>query len=87
MNSTAVLRVRYNGEILEIPALVGKNAYQYAVEGGFTGTQEEFSQLLASIADKVNAEAFEAHNTDEEAHQDIRDILASVSNVIEIQKL
>ena len=85
MSSTAVLRVRYNGEILEIPALVGKNAYQYAVEGGFTGTQEEFSQLLVSISDKVDAEAFQAHNTDEKAHQDIRDILTSVSSIIEIK--
>lgn len=28
----------------------GKSAYQYAVEGGYEGTEEEFSAALAKIA-------------------------------------
>ena len=30
----------------------GKSAYQQAVEGGYTGTQEEFNALLASVGNK-----------------------------------
>lgn len=30
-----------------LPGPVGKSAYQYAVEGGFMGTEAEFSSMLA----------------------------------------
>lgn len=30
----------------------GKNAYQYAVEGGYTGTEEEYKTLMANVASK-----------------------------------
>lgn len=43
----AILRVRQaDGTFAEIPALKGKTAYEYAQEGGFTGTEEEFMALL-----------------------------------------
>jgi hypothetical protein len=29
-------------------------AYAYAVAGGYTGTEEEFTQLMASLADEVS---------------------------------
>jgi hypothetical protein len=32
----------------------GKSAYQAAVDGGFTGSEQEFNQSLASIGD-INA--------------------------------
>lgn len=38
-----------DGNQIEIPALPGKSAYRYAVDGGYTGTEEEFSELLANI--------------------------------------
>lgn len=45
----AILRVRgEDGNVRDIPAIVGKSAYQYAVDGGFEGTEEEFTQMMAS---------------------------------------
>lgn len=58
----AILIVRDNkGNEYEIPAIKGpkgKSAYDYAKEGGYTGTEEEFAVLLSKIdefsSDKVN---------------------------------
>lgn len=41
-----------NGNIMHLPTLRGvdgKSAYQYAVEGGYSGTEEEFIKLLGSL--------------------------------------
>ena len=44
----SILKVRdADGTVHEIYALQGKSAYQYAQEGGYTGTEEEFSEKLA----------------------------------------
>ena len=46
----------------------GKTAYQYAKDGGYSGTEAEFAEKLASnVGDSVSA-----HNTDISAHADIR---------------
>lgn len=34
---------------VDIPAVTGKSAYQYAVDGGYAGTEEEFSQAIANF--------------------------------------
>ena len=48
----AILKVRdTEGTVHEIYALQGKSAYQYAVEGGYTGTEAAFAAKLA--AEKV----------------------------------
>ena len=45
----AILKVRdANGTVHEIHSLKGKSAYQYAVEGGYTGTEAEFAAKLAA---------------------------------------
>ena len=45
----AILTVRdENGREVPIPALQGKSAYQYAKDGGYTGTEKEFADKLAS---------------------------------------
>lgn len=45
----AILKVRdTEGTVHEIHALQGKSAYQYAVEGGYTGTEAEFAAKLAA---------------------------------------
>lgn len=54
----AILKIRDNdGKITEIPALKGpqgpqgapgKSAYEYAKDGGYTGTEEEFAEKLAN---------------------------------------
>ena len=45
----SILKVRdADGTVHEIHALQGKSAYQYAVEGGFTGTEAEFAAKLAA---------------------------------------
>ena len=44
----SILKVRdADGTVHEIYALQGKSAYQYAVEGGYTGTEAEFAAKLA----------------------------------------
>ena len=67
----AILKIKdENGNWLDIPAITGKNAYQYARDGGFEGTEEEFAQLLGGLDTQI-----EAHNQDELAHPDIRTTL------------
>lgn len=48
-----ILQIRdENGNFIPIPALQGKDgksAYEQAKEGGFTGTEEEFIQILGSL--------------------------------------
>lgn len=35
-----------------LPGLAGKSAYQYAVDGGFTGTEEQFASLQAGMSNQ-----------------------------------
>ena len=38
-----------NGKKVAGIGLPGKSAYQYAVDGGYTGTEEEFQETLAFL--------------------------------------
>lgn len=43
-----------NGNVIDVPAIrgaSGKSAYEYAKDGGYIGTEEEFLQALAGIDD------------------------------------
>ena len=64
-----------------------KSAYEYAKDGGYTGTEEEFAAELANYANlggKVNE-----HNEASDAHQDIRNLIENidVSNAINIHNI
>lgn len=49
IDMASILKVRdADGTVHEIHALQGKSAYAYAVEGGYTGTEEEFAAKLAA---------------------------------------
>ena len=48
MENTLQIRDK-DGKFVGIPAISGKSAYQYAVEGGFKGTEEEFAQAVAEL--------------------------------------
>lgn len=54
MNSILQVRDSATGEWINIPAIVGpqgdpgKSAYQYAQDGGYTGTEAEFAEKLAA---------------------------------------
>ena len=57
----AILRIKDESDnIYSIPSIKGdkgdngKSAYQYAQDGGFTGTEEEFANGLASIIFMIN---------------------------------
>ena len=41
-----------NGKKVAGIGLPGKSAYQYAVDGGYTGTEEEFQEVLANAGGK-----------------------------------
>lgn len=44
-----ILSVRDDeGNVIPIPAIKGKSAYQSAVDGGYNGTEEEFNFMLAN---------------------------------------
>lgn len=50
-----ILRIRdENGNFIPIPAIKGDSAYEQAKLGGYTGTEEEFIQILGSLA-SINA--------------------------------
>ena len=52
----AILKVRdADGTVHEIYALQGKSAYQYAVEGGYTGTETEFAAKMAAEIPTVDS--------------------------------
>lgn len=43
----ATFKVRdKDGKVIPIPALRGKTAYEYAKDGGYTGTEEEFKKKM-----------------------------------------
>lgn len=44
-----------NGKKVAGIGLPGKSAYQYAVDGGYTGTEEEFQEVLANANGKPTA--------------------------------
>ena len=79
-----------DGSIVSIPlgqGANGKSAYEYAKDGGYTGTEAEFAILLASIENNtggVDVEVVDtkiaAHNTDTSAHADIRIAIDSKAN-------
>lgn len=64
--------VEIDGETVRV-ALEGKSAYQYAQEGGYTGTEQEFAQLLNGLDSEI-----EIHNQDELAHADIREEISQL---------
>lgn len=51
----AILKIRDEaGNVFEVPAIKGKSAYQYAQDGGYTGTEAEFARLLGEMDDRVD---------------------------------
>ena len=50
----AILRVKQNGQWVEIPAIRGTTAYESAVAGGYTGTEEEFEELLSTLDTRLD---------------------------------
>ena len=51
-DEVSILKVKdQSGNIIDIPAIKGKSAYQSAVDGGYKGTEEEFNSSLANIKD------------------------------------
>lgn len=46
------MAIKANGKLVAGIGLPGKSAYQYAVDGGYTGTEEEFQEVLANAGGK-----------------------------------
>ena len=68
----AVLRVKdENGNIIDIPAIKGedgKSAYQSAVSGGFSGTEEEFNAVIANMVSSAERPTAQKVITSEDAN-------------------
>ena len=61
-----------SGSVITVPTLKGvdgKSAYEYAVEAGFEGSEQDFINLLVTSTDMINT-----HMEDAEAHSDIREL-------------
>ena len=61
----------------------GKSAYQQAVEGGYTGTQEEFNALLASVGnkqDKITGTSGQVAGFDEDGNLVAQEAPSSVTD-------
>lgn len=72
-----MIKVKIDGKIVHLPTLKGadgKSAYQYAVEAGFQGTEQDFINLLIDGTDSINA-----HLTDGAAHDDIRTLIQNLA--------
>ena len=55
-----VVRIRNDdGSWIEVPAFRGKSAYVYAVEKGYTGSEEDFTKKIGDIASAPSAEEAE----------------------------
>ena len=68
-----MIKVRIDGQVVHLPTLKGvdgKSAYQYAVDAGFEGTEQEFINLLIEGTDVINT-----HLTDSASHSDIRNLI------------
>lgn len=48
------MSIKINGVEIGIPGPAGKSAYQAAKDAGFTGSETEFNQSMASVKDKQN---------------------------------
>lgn len=46
------MAIKVNGKLVAGIGLPGKSAYQYAVDGGYAGTEEEFQEVLANAGGK-----------------------------------
>lgn len=76
-----MIKVRIDGQITELPTIKGadgKSAYQYAVEAGFEGTEQEFINLLITGTDLINT-----HLTDPDAHTDIRELINALKTKVD----
>lgn len=75
-----MIKVRIDGQVVHLPTLKGangKSAYQYAVEAGFEGTEQEFINLLIEGTDVIHT-----HLTDTNAHTDIRELINALKTDI-----
>lgn len=50
---TLALAKKYTNTVISETGLKGKSAYEYAVDGGYSGTEEEFAQEVGALADKA----------------------------------
>lgn len=57
----------------------GKSAYQYACDGGYTGTEEEFAEKLASEGGSPDAVLYTPQNLAEEQKAQVRENIGVVS--------
>ena len=75
------------GKYVGIPAIKGangKSAYQYAVDGGYTGTETEFAEKLASGALTVHVTDNNGTLTADKSYSDILDAIhAGISVLVE----
>ena len=71
-----------NGISVAGPGAPGKSAYEYAQEGGFTGTEEEFMARLAGFSSGPSNGDTDAkislHNINTSAHNDIRALISTL---------
>ena len=76
-----MIKIRVDGKVVTCPAIKGtdgKTAYEYATEAGYQGTEQEFTNDLVN-----NSNTIATHLTDENAHNDIRESIASLEEKVD----
>lgn len=51
--TTLALAKKYTNKVVSETGLKGKSAYEYAIDGGYSGTEEEFTQEVGALANKT----------------------------------
>lgn len=69
-----------SGQVVTVPTLkgsTGKSAYDYAVAGGYKGTEQDFIDFLNNTTTIMNE-----HKVDSDAHSDIRNEVSELKDMI-----
>lgn len=71
--------MRVEGDALIIDHALPENAYEIAVRNGYTGTEEQWNALVASVSDYASAE--EARSAAEQAQEDVDALSGTVEEM------
>lgn len=80
---SGILKIRdKNGNFVDFPAIKGKSAYEYAVEGGYQGTEEEFIAFLNGNLAQPHPVALDDGEEEQEPITELRNKADGVKTVL-----
>ena len=80
---SGILKIRdKDGNFIDFPAIKGKSAYEYAVEGGYQGTEEEFIAFLNGTLAQPLPVALDDGEEEQEPSTELRNKADGVETVL-----